>query len=236
MVNLLAVWQLKALADHLSERGPADQAATLRYLEYQPVEGANLSLHSKVMLFDRDIFIGSSNADLRSLMMDSNNGVFIRNAPDLVAAYKARIDTLITTPGRLKDDTARIGRDKDQLSIEMNQLIDQLLARYAGPDRLSAEQQADLKQQVQDTTQKVYELSRRIMQGMGRRRMSSMGCSRGFDGERRPAPGRRIASECRARDNGNARCRRWRSRAGSGLPFLQRRAQPAAGGNCRVDV
>ena len=167
VVNLLAVWQLKALADHLSERGPADQAATLRYLEYQPVEGANLSLHSKVMLFDRDIFIGSSNADLRSLMMDSNNGVFIRNAPDLVAAYKARIDTLITTPGRLKDDTARIGRDKDQLSIEMNQLIDQLLARYAGPDRLSAEQQADLKQQVQDTTQKVYELSRRIMQGDG---------------------------------------------------------------------
>ena len=30
--------------------------------------------------------------------------------------------------------------------------------------------------------------------------------------------------------------RQWRSRAGSSLPLLQRRAQPAAGGNCRVDV
>ena len=165
VVNLLAVWQLKALADHLREQGPSDKAATLRYLEYQPVEGANLSLHSKVMVFDRDIFIGSSNADLRSFMMDSNNGVFIRNAPDFVAAYKARIHTLITTPGRMADDTARIGRDKDQLSIEMNQLIDQLLARYAGQDRLNEQQKADLKKQVQETTQRVYDLSRRIMQG-----------------------------------------------------------------------
>jgi len=165
VVNLLAVWQLKALADHLQETGHVEHAATLRYLEYRPVEGASLSLHSKVMVFDRDLFIGSSNADLRSFMMDSNNGVFIRNAPGLVAAYTQRIHQLIDAPDRIADDTVRIGRDKDQLAIEMNQLIDQLLARYAGPDRLSATQQADLKAQVQATTQKVYTLSRRIMQG-----------------------------------------------------------------------
>ncbi len=165
VVNLLAVWQLKALADHLREAGPSAHAATLRYLEYRPVDGANLSLHSKVMVFDRDIFIGSSNADLRSFMMDSNNGVFIRNAPDFVAAYTQRIHQLIDSPDRIADDTARIGRDKDQLSIEMNQLIDQLLARYAGPDRLSAQQQQDLKTNAHTTTQKVYALSRRIMQG-----------------------------------------------------------------------
>ena len=165
VVNLLAVWQLKALADHLRETGPADRAATLRYLEYRPVAGANLSLHSKVMVFGDEIFIGSSNADLRSFMMDSNNGVLIRNAPGLVAAYTARIHQLIEMPGRVADDTAPIGRDKAQLVADMNQLIDQLLARYAGPDRLSAQQQQDLKAQVLATTQKVYELSRRIMQG-----------------------------------------------------------------------
>ncbi|QID19429.1 hypothetical protein G3580_18490 [Nitrogeniibacter mangrovi] len=165
VVNLLAVWELKALADHVRASGPAGNAATLRYLEYRPIDGASLSLHSKVMVFDRDLFIGSSNADLRSFMMDSNNGVFIRNAPRLVAAYRQRIHQLIDTPGRIADDTARLGRDKDQLSTEMNQLIDQLLARYAGPDRLSAQQVQDLKAQVQATTQKVYDLSRRIMQG-----------------------------------------------------------------------
>jgi len=165
VVNLLAVWQLKALADHLRETGPADRAATLRYLEYRPVAGASLSLHSKVMVFGDEIFIGSSNADLRSFMMDSNNGVLIRNAPGLIAAYTQRIHGLIDAPDRIADDTARIGRDAGELTVEMNQLIDQLLARYAGPDRLTAEQQLNLKAQVQATTQKVYELSRRILQG-----------------------------------------------------------------------
>jgi len=164
-VNLLAVWQLKALADHLRDAGPADHAATLRYLEYRPVDGAKLSLHSKVMVFGSDIFIGSSNADLRSFMMDSNNGVFIRNAPAFVRAYTQRIQALLDTPGRIADDTARIGRGKDQLGVEMNQLIDQLLARYAGPDRLTAEQRRNLKAQMQATTQRVYALSRRIMLG-----------------------------------------------------------------------
>ncbi|MCB1960286.1 MAG: hypothetical protein KDE68_07150 [Rhodocyclaceae bacterium] len=165
VVNLLAVWQLKALADHLREAGPSDQAATLRYLEYRPRDGGNFSLHSKVMVFGADIFIGSSNADLRSFMMDSNNGVFIRQAPELVAAYTRQIEALIATPGRIADDTAQLGRDQTQLGIEMNQLIDQLLARYAGPDRLSATQQRDLKTRMQATTQEVYALSRRIMAG-----------------------------------------------------------------------
>lgn len=165
VVNLLAVWQLKALADHLAETGAAPDAASLRYLEYQPVAETRLSLHSKVMLFDRDIFIGSANADVRSLMMDSNNGVMIRNAPALVQAYRERLQALMDKPGLIANQTTLIGRDKNTLSVEMNQLVDQLLARYAGDDRLDTEQQARLKQQIQDTTQKVYTLSRDILRG-----------------------------------------------------------------------
>ena len=165
VVNLLAVWQLKALADHLQETGTTANAASLHYLEYQPEGNRRRSLHSKVMLFDKDIFIGSANADVRSLMMDSNNGIMIRNAPDLVQAYRDRLQALIARPGFIADQTALIGRDKAELSVEMNALVDQLLARYAGDGRLSAQQQADLKQQVQDTTQKVYTLSREILRG-----------------------------------------------------------------------
>ena len=47
------------------------------------------SLHAKVMIFGNDVFIGSANADGRSQFMDSNNGIFIRNAPKLSAAYRA---------------------------------------------------------------------------------------------------------------------------------------------------
>ena len=164
IVNLLATWQLKALADHLKERGPQADAARLRYAEYQPAGDARLSLHSKVMLFDRDIFIGSANADVRSLMMDSNNGMWIQQAPRFAEAMHQRIQALLASP-QLADHTASIGREAGVLSTEMNQLIDQLLARYAGPDRLSEVQRADLKQRVQATSVRVYELSRRILRG-----------------------------------------------------------------------
>ncbi len=164
IVNLLATWQLKALADHLRESGSAANAARLRYVEYQPTPGAQLSLHSKVMVFDRDIFIGSANADVRSLMMDSNNGIFISNAPAFSDMYQRWIRELLASPTRVADQTSLIGRDKQTLSIEMNQLVDQLLARYA-KERLSEQQRLDLKLQVQDTCARVYELSRLIMRG-----------------------------------------------------------------------
>lgn len=165
VVNLLAIWQLKALADHLAEVGPQRGAATLRYLEYLPVADARLSLHSKVMVFDRDIFIGSANADLRSLMMDSNNGLYIQQAPDFVAAYTRWLAELIAQPGRVADQTALLGRDKADIGLEMSALIDRLVARYAGEERLDDGQRQELKQRVMATTSRVYALSRAIMRG-----------------------------------------------------------------------
>ncbi len=164
IVNLLATWQLKALADHLAETGSTSQSARLRYFEYQPLAGVQLSLHSKVMVFDRDIFIGSANADVRSLMLDSNNGVLISNAPVFSASYHQYLKTLLATPSRVAERTAGIGRDKDALSTEMNLQIDKLIERYAG-ERLTTQQQLDIKLQVQSTSARVYELSRQIMRG-----------------------------------------------------------------------
>ncbi|MEO8249803.1 MAG: phospholipase D-like domain-containing protein [Burkholderiales bacterium] len=165
IVNLLAAWQLKALADHLREKGgQSADAASLRYFEYLPAASGGRSLHSKVMVFDQDIFIGSANADVRSLMMDSNNGVFISNAPRFAGAYHQFLRQILANPSLTADHTALIGRDAQALGIEMNQLIDQLLARYA-KERLSDQQRLELKQQIRDTTVKVYDLSRRIMRG-----------------------------------------------------------------------
>lgn len=164
IVNLLATWQLKALADHLKERGPRTNAASLRYAEYLPSAEGKLSLHSKVMLFDRDVFIGSANADVRSLMMDSNNGMWIRRAPGLAEAMHRQLRELLASP-RVADQTAAMGREAAALSLEMNRLVDQLLARYAGPDRLDDAQRSDLKQRVQATSQRVYDLSRGILRG-----------------------------------------------------------------------
>ncbi len=165
IVNLLAVWQLKALADHLRETRPANEAATFRYLEYQPVDGARLSLHSKVMVFDQAIFVGSSNADVRSLMMDSNNGLFIQDAPGFIQGYVAWLDGVIGSPGRVADLTAMLGRDANDLAGDRDRLVDRLLDRYAGDDRLSPTQRSDLKARLQATTGEVYVLTRKILRG-----------------------------------------------------------------------
>ena len=165
VVNLLAVWQLKALADHLAETGPAPDAARLRYLEYLPTAGARLSLHSKVMVFGDDVFIGSANADVRSLMMDSNNGVLVREAPRFAAAYRERLAKIAADPQRVADRTRRLGRDQAELALDLDRMVDRLLARYAGEDRLDDEQKSELKRRIVATTERVYELSRAIMRG-----------------------------------------------------------------------
>lgn len=164
VVNLLAVWQLKALADHLREAGPSDQAATLRYYEYQPAGDNRLSLHTKLMMFGDDVFIGSANADLRSLMMDSNNGVFIQNAPIFAAGYRTSLKQILAAPGMVSDRTQYIGRERGTLVGEMDAHIDLLLARYA-KERLDAGQQQQLRADVHATTQKVYDLTREVLRG-----------------------------------------------------------------------
>ncbi|MCB1906594.1 MAG: hypothetical protein KDH15_04435 [Rhodocyclaceae bacterium] len=165
VVNLLAAWQLKALADHLAAAGPAATATRLRYLEYLPATAERLSLHSKVMVFGNDIFIGSANADVRSLMMDSSNGVFIQRAPRFVGAYRERLAKLVADPQRIADRTALIARERPELATEMSRTVDRLLARYATEDRLQADQERELKRQIIATTEQVYELSRAIMRG-----------------------------------------------------------------------
>ena len=59
------------------------------FIDYREYKATGRSLHAKVMIFGNDVFVGSANADGRSQYMDANNGIFIRNAPKLAAAYKA---------------------------------------------------------------------------------------------------------------------------------------------------
>lgn len=164
VVNLLATWQLKALADHLRETPATGRGAQLRFHEYMPGTGERRSLHSKVMVFGDDIFIGSANADVRSLMLDSNNGVFIRQAPNFVASYKRWLNELLADPKRTVDLSASIGREQAALTAEMDKHIDQLLARYAS-ERLSREQEQRLREEIRAIVGRVYTLSREIMRG-----------------------------------------------------------------------
>lgn len=164
VVNLLATWQLKALADHLRETPANGRGARLRYHEYRASGSDRLSLHSKVMLFGDDVFIGSANADVRSLVMDTNNGLFIRQAPEFASTYKSWLNDLLQDPKRTVELTQSLGRDETALAAEMDAHIDQLLARYAG-EHLSKAQEQSLRDEIRASARRVYELSREIMRG-----------------------------------------------------------------------
>ena len=104
-INLIGRRLLFAMSQHNAEVNSNDR---FQYFEYNVDTLKNIvkkeysypedkdgkltsyfSLHTKVMIFGNDIYIGSSNTDFRSYLMDTNNGVFIKNAPQLVARYKA---------------------------------------------------------------------------------------------------------------------------------------------------
>lgn len=105
------------------------------------------SLHTKVMIFGNDIYIGSANTDFRSYLMDTNNGIFIKNAPELVARYKQFLkeieDKKIVTPAKNFFQYT----NKDALNKqERSEMVD-LLKRlgFVEGDTLSSAQQQQVE-------------------------------------------------------------------------------------------
>jgi len=78
---------------------------TRQVTEKNPV---SRSLHAKVMIFGDDVFIGSANADGRSQFMDTNNGIFIRNAPNLSRKYRAWLQTTVQPDLMSEEDPRRL--------------------------------------------------------------------------------------------------------------------------------
>ncbi len=118
-----------------------ERAATFSYYEYKsPEKGsgrADRSLHSKVMVFGPDMFIGSANADVRSYMMDSNNGLYIQNAPELVSSYKTWVTDLMNDPQQITNKTGYLAETTiDQMLTEDTAVITALLKRVAGGGKL----------------------------------------------------------------------------------------------------
>ena len=105
------------------------------------------SLHTKVMIFGNDIYIGSANTDFRSYLMDTNNGIFIKNAPKLVARYKAFLkeieDNKIVAPAKDFFQYASKEALNQQERTEMLSLMKRL--EFVEGDTLSANQQKGIE-------------------------------------------------------------------------------------------
>jgi len=112
IINFAARYPIKAVVDHVAVGRRPGRAARVRYFEYLPqgdIPGkSEVSLHSKVSVLGRDMIIGSANADVRSFMMDTNNGMFIANAAVLRDRYLAWLDRVLKDPNRTVELTGRM--------------------------------------------------------------------------------------------------------------------------------
>lgn len=140
-INFIGRRQLNAMAAH----NPAFNQSQFEYYEYDKSKldeiksggypaaaesGGSFSLHSKVMIFGNDIYIGSSNADFRSLMMDTNNGIFLKDADELVKQYKAFLEELETKKIVIPAKATYTFENRTQLKIREKMDIDELMERY----------------------------------------------------------------------------------------------------------
>jgi hypothetical protein len=97
---------------------------TVDYFEYNASSvGTGVSLHTKLSLLGDDMIIGSANADIRSYYMDSNNGVFIRNALELNRDYTTFIDDIISDKTKSSEWTNKFAAYTPEMVQSENKFI-----------------------------------------------------------------------------------------------------------------
>lgn len=108
------------------------------YFEYNAsAVGNGISLHTKLSVLGDDIIIGSANADIRSYYMDTNNGVFIRNAHDLNSDYIRYIDSLLADQSKTSEWTQKFAAySDDTVKMENKFIVGAMLKRFDKKGRI----------------------------------------------------------------------------------------------------
>jgi len=158
IVNTMAKHALKAFTEFYQQNAKPGRSATFQYYEYQkPSNGPNLSLHSKVSVLGDDIIIGSANADVRSFMMDSNDAMFVRRAPNFVKGYVAFVNGMLNDPARTKKmNDYFINTSRDVMMQEDLENLHKLLMKYHADKRLNPAEQAQLEKRFIQTLNDSY--------------------------------------------------------------------------------
>lgn len=143
------------------------RSASFNFFEYKPLSKdptKNLSLHSKVFLIGNDVFVGSSNFDPRSLMMDTNNGLYFKNVPKFKDQYVKYFMNLLAHKEYVENKTELYSNLKiDEVIERETQSAKGLLNKYVGekiPENLQGkvlDQVKKLFKKISDDTQKVIE-------------------------------------------------------------------------------
>jgi putative cardiolipin synthase len=125
-----------------------------------------VSLHTKVSLFGDDMIVGSANGDVRSYMMDSNNGMIIRNAPTFMNHYRMYIDDLLKDGTKtLNLTTSFAAMSHEQLVQEDRKALECLIDKYGVRKHINAAEIKAAEDRVVELMNEAYTLSQAILAG-----------------------------------------------------------------------
>jgi cardiolipin synthase C len=167
VVNLAASQAAKAFAEYYQQKRNPARSARFEYFEYKKApEAGPTSLHTKLSVFGGDLLVGSANADVRSYMMDANNGMFIRSAPRFLGEYLRYLDALIADPARTRNATEYFAATPRTEIVAENRLVfRQILQKYRVERWVSAEEQQKAEAAFVEILDRVYALTQEILAG-----------------------------------------------------------------------
>lgn len=101
--------------------------------------------------------------------MDTNNGVLIRDQPELTADYVSWLHTLLDDPARtVRRDSHFQLVTRDDMLAEGDRLVDATFAKYRAERFVDdPDQRDDLKQRLRELADEAYRLSRLVVAGSG---------------------------------------------------------------------
>jgi len=161
IVNTMAGQALKAFTEFYQKSARPDRSAKFQYYEYRTPPGQdNLSLHSKVSVLGDDIIIGSANADVRSFMMDSNDAMFIRRAPNFVRAYLSFVQGMLDDPNRTtRLNDYFINTPRETMIQEDVKNFGLLMKKYHADKHLDAQEQGQLEARFVEILNDAYRMT-----------------------------------------------------------------------------
>ena len=166
IISLLAHHGLKAFAEFYQQESDPEKRARFEFYEYRKKPKVpHFTLHSKVSILGDHIIIGSANADARSYLMDSNNGLLITGAGAFRERLLETLDRQISDPEILTDlgeylrSTSRKDMREEHLRV-FRGLVD---AQLGG--RLTEDQKSDLEGLFVRILDGVHDLTEAVLRG-----------------------------------------------------------------------
>lgn len=165
VVNLFARHGAKAFSEYYLDNRAADRGAQIRYLGYvRRPNGPWLSLHSKVMVIGDSLFVGSANLDVRSFVLDTNNGFWVRNAPGLVDGYLRFVDQLAANSDRVENKTAYFAEtSRKQMLEEDIATFSKIVEKYLTGRRTDQSEIEKLERRAVQVMDETYALTKQLL-------------------------------------------------------------------------